>query len=318
MFKVILSLFFVTNFSANSSEFSLRSDVLFSLPAPPQSDLTKVMWWNIACSSTKFLYTQEEKSNFSPEKAWENLEHLLESEFEPDVLILGEYCPSDFDPDTYEKIATHYPHIHRVVRSNPNFRKRNGLRVFSKHPIQVDNETLLTDANFSSNFLTNICESEVSTLDQDWTRHLSVLSIKSPKGDFNLLPIHLANPWRAIRSCKGLKFTIKEILNGVTNVNYHQASELNAHTRSNSPALIIGDFNALKQPFNFFNSKTYNLLQEHFGSSLITTSSPTFIDRKGAFPNSSIDHAFGSALESKYGEVLPLSGSDHLPILIGF
>ena len=292
---------------------------LFFLPQAPEKELTKVMWWNISCSSTRYLNQLSEKNrqNFSPDSSWKNLNHILGSKFEPDILILGEYCPSAFDSPTYENLAKNYPHIHRVVRSNPDFKGRNGMRVFSKHPLEVLNQTLLTHGNFSSNFLKEICL-KTPIADSLWARHQSILRVKDPKGDFILAPVHLANPWRDILKCQNLFYTAQEIYTGVRNVNYLQTLDLIKKISKDSAFLLIGDFNAPRRSGLLFNSNSYKLLKETFGPSLISDNRATFLDKMGKFPDASIDHAFGSGLNYKYAEVLPFSGSDHLPIMLGF
>lgn len=315
----MLWLLFLLSFNLEANELILRSDVSFNLPQAPHEELVKVMWWNVSCSSTRHLnqLSAQQRQNFSPSSSWENLNLILNSQFEPDVLILGEYCPSDFDSHTYENLAANYPYIHEVMRSNPDFGKRNGLRVFSKHPLEVQKKILLTNGAFSSNFLSDICQ-HTPVQDSLWARHLSILKVKSPKGDFTLAPIHLANPWREIAKCKGLLYTAREIYNGTRNVNYLQSLELINEISGDTPYLIIGDFNAPRQSGLFFNSNSYNRLTSSYGESLIFKNHPTFIDKRGKFPNASIDHAFGEGLNYEYGEVLPLSGSDHLPIIVGF
>jgi hypothetical protein len=304
----------------NAEDLVLRSDVDYTMPSPPSSELTKVMWWNLGCSSTLLLseMSTERRPNFSPESAWQNLRSIIQTDFEPDILVLGEYCPADFDHPTYEVLAGHYPYIHRVVRSNPNFRKRNGLRVFSKYPLTVKEELLLTDGGFASNFLENLCPGSINTNDDIWSRHQSILEVDRPSGVFTLAPVHFANPWRVINSCLNPFAALAEIYSGDKNVNYLQALDLLSVLDDSLPLLVIGDFNAPKRGGWFLDSNTYSALKENWGGSLIKSSSPTYLDKTGKFPDSSIDHAFSIQLDKEYGEVLPLSGSDHLPIMVGF
>lgn len=304
----------------NATEFVLRSDVDLRMPEAPSPELTKVVWWNLGCSSTLLLGDMEEdqRVNFSPESSWENLKSLIESEYEPDVLILGEYCPKDFDHPTYEVLAEHYAHIHRVVKSNPHFRKRNGLRVFSKYPFSVKKELTLTDGDFASVYLEDLCTGEVNTSDRVWSRHLSLLEIRKPDQSFTLAPVHFANPWRSVARCTNAFQTWAEIHRSESNINYLQSRDLLRVIDEETPTLIIGDFNAPKRGGLFLDSRAYKELKDNYGPSLIYSSDPTYIDKTGDYPNSSIDHAFSLLLDQKYGELLPLSGSDHLPIMVAF
>lgn len=261
---------------------------------------------------------QNQRQNFSPESSWENLRALLDSHYKPEVLILGEYCPSDFDHPTYEEIVNHYPHVHRVVKSNPNYKKRNGLRVFSLYPLKVKDEVLLTHGNFASQFLEGLCTGEVGTSDALWSRHLSILEVEKPNKSFTLLPVHFANPWRPLARCANQFFVWAEIHRGQENLNYRQAQDLLNFVDTETKSLVIGDFNAPRRGNVFLNSKAYQLLEDFFGPNLISTGVSTYINKTGRYPNANIDHAFSIQLESQYGETLPLSGSDHLPILVGF
>ena len=308
-----------------TNDFVLRSDIDFTaaMPQSPHTSLTKVMWWNLGCSSTRLLdkMSKKQRINFSPESSWQNLRAIIKSNFEPDVLILGEYCPADFNHSTYEILANNYSHIYRVIRSNPHFKKRNGLRVFSKHPIRVKDEFMLTDGSFATDYLKSICQQEsINTSNKVWSRHLSLLEIEIAKTSqvFTLIPVHLANPWKKIARCLNPFYALKEIYHGANNVNYLQVLDLVDSISKNTPAIVIGDFNAPRRGGWFLNSNSYKNLQDNYGYSIINNNSPTYIDKAGNYPNSSIDHAFSLNIKTKYGEILPLAGSDHLPIMVAF
>ena len=315
----MLWLLLMFTWQIQADEFIIRTDAGIEMPEAPEASLTKVMWWNIACSSTRFLsdLPAQQRINFSPESSWQNLRALIGSDFEPDILVLGEYCPSDFDHPTYEVLAENYSHIHRVVRSNPHFQKRNGLRVFSKFPIEIKEELLLTDGQFASSYLNELCSGDVNTSDRVWSRKVSILKIQNSSNSFTLAPIHLANPWREIARCNPF-YVLKAMYFDEENVNYLQTLDLISSVPTDDSTLLIGDFNAPKRGGILLDSKPYKELEDFYGPSLIRGGTPTFFDKRDRYPEASIDHAFSLVLDTSYGEVLPLSGSDHLPIMVGF
>ena len=316
----MLWLTLILTWQINASDFIIRNDVGITMPSPPDISSTSLMWWNIGCSSTLNLdkLSNDMRSNFSPDSSWKNLETIIDTSYEPDILILGEYCPSAFSHPTYKKLEEHYPHIHRVVKTNPNFKKRNGLRVFSKHPLNVLEEFQLGHGNFVSDYLYSLCPIRNFKKNEDWTRNQSIIEVKIPKKNFTLFPVHLANPWKAISVCKNPLFALGEIYTSETNVNYVQTLEVIETVQNYSAALIIGDFNTPKRGGWFFDSNAFKNLQTVFGETLINSTAPTYLDKTKDFPAASIDHAFSKDIKIKYGEVLPLSGSDHLPIMVAF
>lgn len=316
-FSFCLGTSFLFSSHALAQDFITRNDVDFRMPTEPLGLGLTVFWWNIGCSSDLRLGGLDEtvKMNFTPESAWHNLSQLAESNKAPDVIVLGEYCPKFFDQSTYDTIKSHYPYVHRIVKTNDNFRIRNGFRVFSKTPISLVEELELPHGSFVSTFLPEMNCPTGDQSDFEWTRRYDILSIKKNNKDYHIAPVHFANPWKEVEACLGKLKTVTEIIFGETNVNSHQAKSLISQTQGLENLLVIGDFNAFKR-FTFASSNTYNMLDQEFGPSLISSNNPTYVDSRTSFPNTSIDHAFSIGLEALYGEVLPLSGSDHLPILV--
>lgn len=331
-FLIFIFLVFIFLMSASASyaqDFVWRTDgsgdtrVLERVPEDSSS--LKVFWWNIACSSTKGLgdLTTLDQKNVNPQNAWQNLLALIKSPAAPDLIVLGEYCPYAFDQATYDQIVEDYPHKFRIVKMSPAYGMRNGMRVFSRLPLDSA-EALHLDAGDLSDFpIFKDCAEQIKTRNPKkfqndyWARDYAKVQLRKNDAEFTLLALHLSNPWRILRSCSGKLEAGLELARGELNPNYVQVQNLVETHQETSHLVALGDFNAPKNFFGSSDSASYNLLSSVWGESLVRSNENTFIDLHSSFGSYSIDHAFTSSdLSSSFGEVVPFAGSDHLPIYI--
>lgn len=345
---VLLNLFALSalaqvDLPSDSENFVLRRGLTMSLEdQTADEEGLKLMWWNVGCSSSKDLenLTEAERASIDPENQWANLKELVGSKrLMPDVLILGEYCPSAFDQSTYDLIVKTYAYKYRLDKTNPLYKIRNGMRVFSKTKIRSVKEEVLSGEDFVNSDLAKTCiEDQIKNCEQDkksdncssyvkkrnaslfngkiWDRKKVSFTINHNRQDYKISPVHLANPWSKIRSCVGLLRTPREIKSGVDNPNYLQAEQLVEDFLDQDSVVLIGDFNAPKSIWGG-PSNSYRLLSQNFGPSAVGSSQYTYSDPRRNFPDFSIDHAFVSSdIKVKKGVVLPFAGSDHLPIYV--
>jgi len=286
----------------------------------------KIMWWNVGCSSGSKLdsLTEDDRISIDPKNQWRNLTKLVQSDrLRPDVLILGEFCPSRFDEETYEAILAKFDHEYRLDKINEEFTIRNGFRAFSKYEIKDLEEGVLEAEGFLDSEVMKNCDSEIKSKNSDeftsesyWSRPKVSFKVEHNKKDYKISPVHLSNPWSLMADCAGIWNMPKIIKRGVENANYIQAENVVTSFSEKESTIVIGDFNAPKKFFGG-SSNSYNILSEAFGPSAIMSDQFTYDDPRRRFPSLSIDHAFVSSdLSIKKGEVLPFAGSDHLPIYL--
>jgi hypothetical protein len=324
----ILTLSTVFAYAEESTEnFVFRRDS--TMPLEDQTvdeEGLKIMWWNMGCSSTKGLaeLSESDRAFIDPINQWENLKQIVNSErLIPDVLILGEYCPSAFDDKTYKLIKSKYKSVYRLDKSNPLYRIRNGVRVFSKLKIENIKEEILKAEEFRDSEIMQNCDDAVKKRNPKsfgektyWNRPKISFTVEHNRRDYKIVPVHLANPWPLVKACVGLWSTPGAIKNDVENANYVQAAQLVDSFQDGESTLVIGDFNAPKSILGG-TSNTYHILSQGFGPSVVESEDYTYSDPRRNFPAYSIDHAFASGdLNVKKGVVLPFAGSDHLPLYI--
>ncbi len=313
--------------SADESKFVLRSSRSAAFKnLPTGSEGLRIFWWNIGCSSTKGLsrLDKTQRAQFDPISQWENIENLISDEvLKPDVLILGEYCPSSFRQGTYDKLAEAYSNIYRLEKTNSLFKIRNGLRVFSKYGIKVLEEQVLKSGDFLQSRDMQACKVNQPNISLKyfnqnfWDRMLVELEVTKSGKAYKISPVHLANPWKFMRQCMGSIDVGLEILSGSSNPNYFQANELARHFSDEDSSVLIGDFNAPRVFYFGTASNSYARLRGVFGQSVVPGGKYTYFHQRGSFGPYSLDHAFVSEnLNVVYGEVLPFAGSDHLPLYV--
>ncbi|MCB0377432.1 MAG: hypothetical protein KDD33_02980 [Bdellovibrionales bacterium] len=326
MLKWILSFFILASTSGAQPEkaFVFRQDHLptHSLFRVPEDGL-RVLWWNLGCSRKLSRNAQmlANKNDFLADHQWENLKQFMDSPQRPDVLILGEFCPSNFDKKTLSRLNKIYPHRYKIDKTNPQYDIRNGLRVFSLYPLELLEKVDLDENDFTNSSDLTRCQSQVKK-DRPkafqkgfWKRPLPILSVRTPDGEITLAPTHLANPWTILNVCTSAVMAGRRMIFDRENVNAAQALQLTEELASETPLLLIGDFNTPKKFFGM-RGYGYSVMEGAFGPSQILDSQNTYIDAGTSLKSASIDHAFTQGLYVSYARVWPLAGSDHLPIYI--
>lgn len=291
---------------ANNYDLELNDNLSERHMSIPNSGL-KVMWWNIGCSLEAAEKKFAEKNTTNIER---NLLAMSQSNYKPDVLILGEFCPyhmSSQDQNALKSLYRYSDHIEanvpQHVGSDGKINVRNGFLILSNFSIsRVKNETLPAK--------TNAQESKDD-------RRFVVYQITKGNKDYFINPVHLVNPWRKIFADKGLFGAALEITGGRDNSNAVQVqnlkSKIEASGFQSERFLSIGDFNS-PGSLKGFSGYAYKLMSD-FMDTLKRSHTPTFVG-EGSFPASDIDHAFGANIQPLYSEVWPLEGSRHLPIYL--
>jgi hypothetical protein len=272
----------------------------------PESGL-KIMWWNIGCG----LETGDvkKKSELKTTNLELNLIRLSNSNYKPDVMILGEYCPytmSKKDQSELEKSYKYNFHLERnipLVKTASGINQRNGILILSDYKV----ETLVNEVLFSTSSKTESVHNR---------KYLLVKIIKNKK-EYFINPVHLVNPWRDLYEKKGKLGVFSELTSGDQNSNAVQIKNLienyNKYLDTKALFMSIGDFNSPGSIFGFsgFGYNQMSLIMKP----LMLGHKSTFLG-DGPFPASDIDHAFGINIKSLYSEVWPLEGSRHLPIYL--
>lgn len=267
----------------------------------------KVVWWNIGCGlETSETKTRADRNTTNLEL---NLIRFSESEFKPDVLIVGEFCPYTMSNSDQAKLKSLYRNNIHIERNIPLFRtasggvnQRNGFLILSDSPIKLIRDEVLS-------VTADLKESRGD-------RRFVVFELKKNNKNFYINPVHLVNPWRAIYASKGVLGAAAELTSGDSNPNSLQTRNLISLINGfdqNVPFLTIGDFNSPGSIYGFsgygFSLMSRNMTKLRRGYDM------TYLG-EGPFPATDIDHAFGLNVKSTYDAVWPLEGSRHLPIYL--
>jgi endonuclease/exonuclease/phosphatase family metal-dependent hydrolase len=275
----------------------------------------KVMWWNAADGSL------DRKSLSS------NLLMLADSQAKPDLIALGEYSDQTLSKETIAELRKQYPHYFFLPYSSGH--PDHGIAIFSANPVSIGRSQLLDWVPSSLGptekdaYRTRWSSGMEGMEDAFYGRTARELLVQTPNGTVTLVPVHLAQPWRAIRTASpgavGLAKTVQEMFLGRENPLMVQISNLirwNAAGKQER-RVLIGDFN-MPRGILSFPTAGFQELKRAFRfndlgpeSSFPTPSSPLF----KSYPPVQIDHAFSSPdMRSSLGGILPIRGSDHFPV----
>ncbi len=293
--------------SADTSMFTTYNPILPTHTSIPTSGL-KVVWWNIDCG----LESSEQKisGHLQTTNLERNLKELSISEFKPDVLILGEYCPYSMSDTDQTLLKNTFKYNYHLERNIPQFKtasggvnQRNGFLVLSDYRIRILKEEVLF-ANLNS------AESKDN-------RKYLLFKVTKDDQDYLINPVHLVNPWRDIYKKSGLFSTFNELAYGEQNPNAIQIQNLIEKFKDNkiegTPYLMIGDFNS-PGSISGFSGWGFKQLQNNLDK-LFPGHEDTYLG-DGPFPATNIDHAFGYSLNAPYTMIWPLDGSRHLPLYV--
>lgn len=268
----------------------------------------KVFWWNIGCGLE--TYEIKKKDKLQTTELERNLINLSKSEYKPDVLILGEYCPQYMSDKDKNQLLGHYRHsfhLQRNIPKNSSFSRGgtsgNGLLILSNYPMSVlKNEVLYGN--------------ESNKEDKDNRKYL-LFKLTKDNREYYINPVHLVNPWRKLYDNLGTLGVFNELTSGESNSNAIQIKNLiqkyENYIHRVEKFLTIGDFNSPGSIYGF-SGFGYRLMANYFDS-LFRGYVNTFLG-EGPFPASDIDHAFGVNVRVNYATVWPLQGSKHLPLYV--
>jgi hypothetical protein len=298
----------------------------------------KVMFWNVACIiSQKKLkdYPQKLYHNEAPKNLIKNIKNLIASDdLRPDVFIFGEHCSRPFDEGGVSEVLDKtYSYKFERDRYNRFYDQDNGMTIYSRFKINNKKIVMLQSGSWMKDSDMVRCKKKYgksitgpnSFARDSWDRPYLQFNVKKRNKTYNIVAVHLPNPWPLMAKCEGKVKTALKIWKGKNNPNYRQGNILaNRYSKSSKRTLMIGDFNApkrqsVKVPIigNIkVTSHTYKRVSQSMGNSLIKSDRGTGIHQSGSMKTqTSIDHAFASKdLKVKMAKIVPFAGSDHLAI----
>lgn len=258
-----------------------------------------IIWWNTAGA-----WHTGKSFSLSKIKMNQGIRELYK--LNPDILILGEYHAPAIEASTNLALQKNYPFIQSIFCSTLDHRIE--WIVFSKIPFKV---TLLEDElTWASSSNQSDWISRVPNIDFDFNRSLGIFQFE----DFNILPVHLAQPWKYLDFLQA----IQEIINGEDHPVAVQLKKIN-NIQLNKKSLLVGDFNLppsllFNEPQAWKHLSKWNRLHFNQGD----YSFPTLESRQ-LFPPMLLDQAFSSVAKDQGSfEVLKIKGSDHYPIRINW
>lgn len=266
----------------------------------------KVMYWNLECESGNYATRQ-------------NLRALLaETDVQPDVLVLAEFCESAYGDFLLNKLDEIYPHM-ETTGAYTEFHKKGEMRVYSKLALNnVNVKRVLRTNKFLEQDYMQACSRRDDIADKNfeeayWQRPIVEFDVTKGGKSYHLVAVHLPNPWSTLQKCVGTFDAYLKLRFGTHNPTQGQAAWLANNYEGKTNTMLIGDFNApryAKKTFGHFDSNPYQKLSEALGESDVVGNEPTAYDKDGR--TWIIDHAFASAdLRVKTTQIIPFLGSDH-------
>jgi endonuclease/exonuclease/phosphatase family metal-dependent hydrolase len=278
----------------------------------------RVMWWNIEFGRRN---TKEDKRPLS-----QNLVAIANSQLAPDVIGLGEYHSKALDGKTRRELTKHYPH-HQMLP----YGKDKAIKVFSRYPLErMKNETM----GYTS---TQKGAAQTATFVKKWQgltdgraaasfpRPYAPLAVKVGNQTIDLLFVHLNQPWSTIREQSGKIAAGLSLVAGGNNPLIHQARHLRTKLERDygshvdgRPLMVLGDFNLPSHVFGV-PVRTYAHISDNMKNPLSFSGIPSWPTPNTEFakkyPEMRIDHGLtNKQLQTTAASVLPISGSDHMPI----
>jgi hypothetical protein len=275
----------------------------------------RVLWWNVEAGKTN--------AALSGSPLDENLRALTEAPVKPHVLALGEYrAGATLQDDTLKGFDRSYEQAFLPYNEqNPDIGilvlALRGLGLEVKPGPVLDWSPPGADAARAGRYKRWWLDREPDL--SIFARSVSVIGVVHEGLRYNVIPVHLLQPWspmnRFAGRVMGTLWTLYQLFLGRANPLMHQAVRLKAWLRGlgEEPYLLLGDMNAPPR------SRVYGLLarglERVFPKARRTF--PAFSSEpRGKYPSMQIDHAFTSGLTVVDGAVPPLKGSDHYPLAV--
>lgn len=317
----VLAILFLFSFSAQAD--FIWDELPKDLPIPEnfvKSSKTglSVFWWNTQMGEMNRQIYRTRK--FYPLDT--NLKILSETQYLPDVMILGEYNEKNFAAKTIWDLKKIYTH-QEIVVNNTNSQKN--IAIFSKFPFEVTHETMkwALSAEQTEKFKT------IYSQHKFFDREFIHIKLNKNQKVYNIIPAHLLNQWADLLAYYKKKFgkdlgKIKfgeEMIEGQHNPMMIQIRDLKSKIEKKldqAEHIILGDMNCPSLVYGLPTACHSSLALDITDSmkndqpSYPATSATSVI----AMPPLKIDHALHSkGLVMKFPRVLPLLGSDHYPIM---
>lgn len=287
-----------------------------------------ILWWN-TLGGGQLSHQIKKTEGISPLD--ENLKMIVNSDYSPDFIALGEFKESEFEKETLEVISKVYPHSLFVAYSK--YQTNSGIKVFSKYPMtaetkQLDWTPITSKKEVKEEYRQNWIKHHRSK-PNTFERPMIIIKAKIQEKEFVFIPIHLCNPWPLMRQSfkhAGTAKTALSLIYGTDNPLYYQTMRLQNHMNksliSNKiPFILFGDMNTpnvvdppglTPNPFVNISKNMSYLMTENTQHSFPSASTQKHSDILPFV----IDHAFSFPETNSKAKILPLRGSDHYPLLI--
>lgn len=264
-----------------------------------------------------------------------NLQEIVGSYARPDMLLLAEYKPEAVNNETRDRLNDNYPY---KVFLKYTADSEIGIAVFCTHPFTLGKGEMLDWAppgypDSAKEDYKKEWRDHTPNEAKFWDRSYRVISLKLNGKEYNIVPLHLLEPWLAYNIRYGKIGVIKSFLSGENNPLGNQIVNLREKLKrdfgddlNRTPLLLIGDLNT-PDSFKGIPSALYKLVRQN-----LTNIMPGFPYNNVTFPSQSsdavqsppfnkisvaIDHALvNSKLTWEGRAVLHLKGSDHYAIYL--
>lgn len=278
-----------------------------------------VFWWNTQMGEMNQQIYRERK--FYPLDT--NLKELSESQYLPDLIVLGEYNEKNFSVKTIWDLKKVYPHQEVVVN---NVISKKDIAIFSRFPFTVKTQPLIW---YASQEQKKKFEKIYSNNHKFFDRQFIHVEVNKNNKKFHLIPAHLLNQWADLlayfqkklgKDLGKIKFG-EEMVEGQFNPLMYQIRALKGKIEKeigNNPHVIFGDMNCPSLVYNL-PVACHNRLNFNSTDSM-SNDQPSYPAASATsvvkMPPMKIDHAIHSKnLVMKHPRVLPLLGSDHYPLM---
>ncbi len=328
--------FFV--FDDKENEVAERSFVSKSIS---EKDSLKILWWNVFGGGVDHKALNK------------NLSAFTSPPISADMIVLGEFdSTKTLDPATMASLIKHYPYIEYFHYSS-TYDKPADRSIFVASRVRPTKRTYDKDGLTWANPDSKKTEKDdyVDSWNQNkrdkaqakqWTRSFIALKFSFKHFDFNLVPVHLANPWAAVKSnydidpfgvsrnlCAGCSIVFGddnplanqiEVLKGRVVKDLYNKKAGSGKTKP-VKTIVFGDFNMPKSIMGLA-TRSYNFLVKGMNDTKVANFAtfPSVSAGKAGnqSPDVEIDHCF--SLEKKTNDVVSrmmhLKGSDHYPLFI--